>query len=668
MNERPDPLERRPGDDRPFSPRHLEDGGEPRNLLKKILIGIGVLWALGAVALLIVPRLSGGADYRGLLIAQIEARTGRKVTIEGEVKMRLLPTPEITAEDVRLANIEGAPSPDVLKVPRAVFRLERGPLVTQKLKVTEVILDHPKIYLDILPDGRKSWDFEPKSVPGKKKTAIDACTAHNATILYRKGEAELTLTGELSWKGGGERPVIEASLKGGRIELDPFLGPADSGPGHAREGGRRWSETPIDLGALRGADGKIALVADEIRYRRYTLDKPAISARLDNGELKIEDAAAGLFGGHASAKGAIDARAVPAFKLDLTVENGSVDKALSDWADTPFASGTFRMTAGLSAKGDSQFTMVRSLAGTVLIEAREGVVRGFDSAQLSQDMSRLDRYGDFLDLADTALTGGQSRYTAIGGGLAFKDGVGTLNDFKGSFDGSKATATGNVDLPRWSVDMQVALGLTGGKNAKAPSVTLSLDGRLDAPDKKAHLGEMGKYVGKRLADTVIDDLLGEKPPEDIPKAERREKAKKVVNKLLDKIERRRDRVVRREPEPQPYGDDTYDPYYDGPEPSYGQDAPYQSGDHDPAGGYEPEERYHPSDRRYTPEPRYAPPRQQARPSTPSYRLETGPRAGPPPDQDYQEPRPDEEYPDDGYQQGYRSGPYGGHGYYPDDRY
>src|SRR5690242_4154891 len=87
------------------NPESLDEHGrdsrhEPRNLLRKVLIGIAVIWALGAGALLIVPRITSSVvDYRGLLIAQIEARTGRQVTIEGDVKMRLLPTPELTARD-----------------------------------------------------------------------------------------------------------------------------------------------------------------------------------------------------------------------------------------------------------------------------------------------------------------------------------------------------------------------------------------------------------------------------------------------------------------------------------------------------------------------------------------------------------------------------------------
>lgn len=629
------------------------------DVLKKVLIAIAAVWGVAAVCLMLLPRLPASIDYKSVLIEQIEARTGRQAYIDGEVSMRMFPSPEITAGEVRVANIEGAPSADVIRARRAVFKVDGGALLSRKVRVTGIELSQPKIYLDVLADGRKSWDFQPVGKPGKnRKAAFDGFVAKDATILYRKGEAQLMLTGDLSYDRAGERPVIEASLKAGKVDLEAFLGPPGSGPDQVRDGGKRWSEEPIDISVLRGADGKIEIQADEIRYRRYLFAKPSLTAGLSNGRLRIEKASAGLFGGAATMTGMVDAREVPALKLEVTLSRASVDKALSDWADTPFASGEFGMTASVSASGNSQYAMVRSLSGTALIEAKDGVVRGFDAAQLGNEMSQLDQYGDFLDLAITALNGGQSRYTRITGGLAFDGGVGELKDFKATLDGARASAQGRVDLPDWSVDMAVSLAMTGKQNSKVPPVALTLNGPIGSPEQKTHLGAVGKYVGKKLAKTVIDDVLGEKAPEEMPRQEQREKAKKLASKLVDKIERRRERV-RREPEPEsePYYDEPYDQAYREP-PSYGANdrGPRDDGDQ--------------ADDRYQPDDRYGPP---SPPPPPSYRLEPGPRRqaqspGPyqqpadryaPDDQDYQ----DEEQ---GYQQGYGPGPYdeqGGRGRY-----
>ncbi len=518
------------------------------DVLKKVLVVIAAVWGVAAIGLMVLPRLPSAVDYKAVLIDQIEARTGRRVHIDGDVTMRMFPSPEITAEDVRVASIEGAPSPDVIRARRAVFKVERGSLLSRKLRVTGIELIQPKIYLDVLADGRRSWDFQPVKKPGKiRDVAFDGFKAREATILYRRGEAEIMLTGDLSYDGAGARPVLDASLKAGKVDLDPFLGPRKSGPDRARDGGNRWSQAPIEISALRGADGRIDIQADEIRYRRYLFGKPSLTATLANGRLRIEKASAGLFGGSASATGMVDARDVPALKLEVTLSKASVDKALSDWADTPFASGEFGMTASVSAAGDNQDAMVRSLAGTVLIEAKDGVLRGFDAAQLNNDLAHLTRYSDFIDLADTALGGGQTRYSKIAGGVAIRNGVARFQGVSASLDASRATVTGSIDLPRWTVDMDVALSLTGAQHAGTPAVGMSLVGPLDSPDRKNRLGDMGKFVGKRFVDTVIRDVLGDDEPrrDDVSPGERREKTRRVVNRLIDKLEKRHDR---RDPE------------------------------------------------------------------------------------------------------------------------
>lgn len=520
------------------------------DVLKKVLIAIAVVWGVVAIGLIVVPRLPASIDYRSVLIDQIEARTGRQAYIDGAVTMQMLPSPEITAENVRIASIDGAPSPDFMRVRRAVFKVDRGSLLSRKVRVTGIELSQPKIYLDVLADGRKSWDFQPVKKPGKtRNVAFDAFKATDATIIYRRGEAQMMLTGDLSYDGAGERPVLDASLKAGKIDLDPFLGQRKSGPDRARDGGKRWSDEPIEIGILRAADGRIDIQADEIRFRRYLLAKPSLAATLSNGRLRIEKASAGLFGGAATATGVVDARDVPALKLEVTLAKASVDKALSDWADTPFASGEFGMTASVSAAGTSQLAMVRSLSGTLKIDAADGVVRGFDAAQLNGELAHLTRYSDFIDLADAALGGGQTRYAKISGMVAIKDGVARFEGVKASLDASRATVTGTVDLPRWTVDMDVALTLTGAQHASTPAVGLSLSGPLDSPDRKNRLGDMGKFVGKRFVDTVIRDVLGDDEPrrDDAAPGERREKTKRVVNRLIDKLEKRKGRE-RRDPE------------------------------------------------------------------------------------------------------------------------
>jgi uncharacterized protein involved in outer membrane biogenesis len=573
--------------------------------LKRILIAIAIVWAVVAAGIIIVPRLTALVDYRELLIAQIEARTGRAATIDGDVTLDLLPTPHLTAHQVRIASIPGAKAKDVLVVGKALFQVEPGSLATRKLRITRIDLIEPTVNLEILPDGRRSWDFEPpKRADGTRKPIVNAFQARNAAIAYRDGGQVLALSGDFGWDGTGERPRVHATLSAGSVDLNAFLPPQDTGPEKVRAGGARWSSSPLDLSVLRGADGTFSLKAQEIRYRRYQFATPAIDARLEDGRLILDQVEAGILGGRATLKGEIDARGTPRLRVELTVKDASLERALSAWADTPFATGTFGMTATLDGAGESQKAIVSSLSGTVLIEAKNGVLRGFDAARLSDELLNLRRPGDFIDLADTALGGGQTRYTTLGGSLKIDKGIARVADFRAQAASATATAEGTIDLPGWAVNLDVWLTFTGEGHEETPPIGMSLNGPLESPQQKNRLTAMGKYLGKKLVNSVVRDVLGEDEPRyrDEPPGDRRDKTRRVMNRLLDKLENRRDRG-RRAPEDQ-YGGPRYREQEDGYPPESGNPPddrrPYDDS-YPPDDGYAPGNAYPPD--RYDP-PRY----------------------------------------------------------------
>jgi uncharacterized protein involved in outer membrane biogenesis len=506
--------------------------------LKRILIAITAVWAVFAVALLALPRLVGlydFYDYRGLLVSQLEAATGRQASIGGDVTLTLFPTASFTADDVRIANVEGAAAPYVINAPRVVFGIEPASILSRKLRITRVVLKQPELNLEVLKDGRKSWDFHPGKArkPGKRLAGFEA---REATIVYRAGNGAATLKGDVTLDASGERPRITATLTAGAIDLDQFLPEAATGPDKARGGGERWSRAPLGLEKLRGADLTLALDAAELRYGRHVFDKPALKAVLDGGVLKIERMSAGLLGGQALITGSVDARAVPAVALDLSLKGASLQQALAAWTDREFATGTLDLTASVTGKGDSQYAIVSSLSGTAMLDARNGSITGFDTGALSSDLMHLTRYDDFFQLADTAMRGGQSPYSRIGGGVKIGNGVARLDNFSGNLASARATAQGSVDLPRWQVDMDVSISLTGEGRETMPPVTMALRGRLDAPEQDNDLKPMTKYVGKKLLNTVVHDLMGDEEPHahDMSRAERHEQRRRVINGLMDR--------------------------------------------------------------------------------------------------------------------------------------
>ena len=69
----------------------------------KIVYSIIALLVVVVAALFIAPAVINWDSYKPDITAQIEAATGRKLWIDGDIDVTLLPSPRLRVNDVRLA-------------------------------------------------------------------------------------------------------------------------------------------------------------------------------------------------------------------------------------------------------------------------------------------------------------------------------------------------------------------------------------------------------------------------------------------------------------------------------------------------------------------------------------------------------------------------------------
>jgi len=84
--------------------------------LRSIWSYAGLVLALIVAAILIVPGFLDWSRYAGLIEAQAEAVTGRDVTIAGDVRISLLPSPTLTLGRTTVANAPDADAPHMAEV------------------------------------------------------------------------------------------------------------------------------------------------------------------------------------------------------------------------------------------------------------------------------------------------------------------------------------------------------------------------------------------------------------------------------------------------------------------------------------------------------------------------------------------------------------------------
>ena len=128
--------------------------------MKKSLIAVAVLIAALVALAFIAPAFINWNDYKPEIAAQARAATGRELNIDGDISLRLLPMPIITVEALRFANLPGAVTPDMAVVESLEVQVALGPLVSGEIEIRSVTLVEPVISLEVLPDGRRNWDFD----------------------------------------------------------------------------------------------------------------------------------------------------------------------------------------------------------------------------------------------------------------------------------------------------------------------------------------------------------------------------------------------------------------------------------------------------------------------------------------------------------------------------
>jgi uncharacterized protein involved in outer membrane biogenesis len=169
-------------------------------VVKKVLIVLFAFLAAVLTVALVAPSFIDWNKYKPEIAAEIKSRTGRDLIIEGDIDFAVLPTPTLSVNELRLANLEGAASPDMVSLQALRVRVAMMPLLEGTIQFENVALVEPVIELEVLPDGRRNWEFgvvaeaperiagEPGAAPGPRpappKVRLDRFRIENGTLTY----------------------------------------------------------------------------------------------------------------------------------------------------------------------------------------------------------------------------------------------------------------------------------------------------------------------------------------------------------------------------------------------------------------------------------------------------------------------------------------------------
>ena len=155
----------------------------------KVLYGILAVLALLVVALFLVPPFLDWERLKPEIAERVEAATGRRLWIDGEIAVSLLPAPTLTLANLRLANLPGAGAPDMARIESVDLALALGPLFGGEIAVTSLALVAPVIELERLADGRPNWLLQGAAgamgAADERAVRLDSIAVTDGTIVYR---------------------------------------------------------------------------------------------------------------------------------------------------------------------------------------------------------------------------------------------------------------------------------------------------------------------------------------------------------------------------------------------------------------------------------------------------------------------------------------------------
>lgn len=444
-------------------------------MLKRVLIGLGVLVVLLIAAAIVAPFVISVDAYKGRIETAVQDATGRPLKIKGTLRFSLLPTTAIEVNDVGFGNAPGASAPEMATFKQLLLELRLLPLLHGNIEVGRFVLVDPNVNLEVDKSGRGNWVFAkpggtaaPATAP---KPVAPRSEASSGNFLsgreIRLGEVRLE-GGKIAYRDDRTGSVYVLDKIGMTVKLPDMESP------FALDGRFDWNGQTVKLEAKGRALGKILAGAGS--PLGLSLSSQPIDLSFDGKLGKLQPLA--LDGG---------------VKLKVP----SVRK-LAAWAGSPLAGergfGPLSIEGKLALAGKRiSFTdaavALDDMKGKGEVSLETGGAKPVVTAKLDLDHLDLNTYGTKTKQASTAERGGNAPPQKAGTGKA------ALSDWSDEpIDASP--------LKSLNADLGLSVGAIEVEEIKIGKSRL--EAKLKDGLLMANLAELNLYDGKGHGSIEID--------------------------------------------------------------------------------------------------------------------------------------------------------------------
>ena len=256
-------------------------------------------------------------------------------------------------------------------------------------------------------------------------------------------------------------PEVTGRLALGAVDLNPYLPPEPAGaqtaggaapaPPEGQSGAAPagWSDEPIALPPIGGANVNFALSTGPLKMRDLQLDRSQLALRVAGTHLAVDVQEIALYGGRGS--GQLDLQVVdgtPRISKQFRLEGLQALPFLTAAADFQRLRGTANAELSLQTQGRTQRQMVENLGGTGKVAFHNGAIVGINLAAMARNVTAAyqgnaiggERATDFAELS---------------GSFNIRNGVLTNDDLWLQAPVLRVAGRGQVNLPPRTLDYRL---------------------------------------------------------------------------------------------------------------------------------------------------------------------------------------------------------------------
>ena len=111
-----------------------------KKLLKRTLIGIGLIIVLLIAAIIIIPQVVDVQKYKPQIEKAVTDATGRPFKLGGKLDVSVFPWVGVSLSDLSLGNPEGFESKVFVTVKAFEVRVKLMPLLSKKIEVKQFVM------------------------------------------------------------------------------------------------------------------------------------------------------------------------------------------------------------------------------------------------------------------------------------------------------------------------------------------------------------------------------------------------------------------------------------------------------------------------------------------------------------------------------------------------